>query len=133
MPLLLGPALRAAPRGSVQREQRKAIAIEVVADHESGGELAPFADARALLLADAVPGEAAAGERLLVPAAVGPLPIDQVPHSAQRLRRVRAPGRDQAEQRPGRLRGGALAAAAQLDVHVGGAGLAPPSVGILAL
>src|SRR2546423_10147770 len=49
-----------------QGEQRKAIAIEVVTDHESGGQLAALGDACAALFADAVAREPASGERLLV-------------------------------------------------------------------
>src|SRR5204863_534511 len=62
---------------TAQGEQRKAIAVQVVTDHEAGGELAPFDDAGAVLLADAVAGEAAAGERFLVPGPIGSLPIDE--------------------------------------------------------
>src|SRR5207302_5816676 len=56
---------------TAQRKQRKAISVEVVTDHESGGELATFDDAGAVLFADAVAGEAAAGKRFLVPGPVG--------------------------------------------------------------
>src|SRR6185369_4392409 len=109
----------------------EAIAVQVVADHEARGQLRAFADARAALLAGAVAGESAAGERVLVPGAVGPLLIEQPADTAVRGWTVGAPGSDEPEQRPGRLGGGALAAATGVEVDVRGAGLAPPAVAVL--
>src|SRR5207248_10742277 len=98
-----------------QREQGETVAVEVVADHEAGGELAPLDDAGAVLFADAVTGEAATGERFLVPGSVRSLPIDEDVRPAGCRLAVGAPRRDQAKQRPCRLRRRALAAAACLD------------------
>src|ERR1700737_3097686 len=114
-------------------EQRKTVAVQVVANHEAGSQLPPFVDAGAALFPDAVAGKPAAGERLLVPGAVGPLPLEQEARPAMRRPRIGAPRGDEAEQRPRRLRRRAFAPPARLDVDVGGAGLTPASVGILPL
>src|SRR5207248_9564704 len=78
-------------------------------------------------------GEPAPGERLLVPGAVRPLAVDQPARAAVGTLRGRAAGGDQTEQRPGGLRGRALAASARHRFDIGGARLSPAAVGILPL
>src|SRR6266850_3431961 len=114
-------------------EQRKAITVEMVADHESCRELAALEDAGASLLARPVTWEPAASKGLLFPVAIGKLALEQPAHAAVHTLGVGASGRDQAEQGPGRLRSRAVAAAPGLAVHVRGAGLPPAAVLVLAI
>src|SRR5207249_10235173 len=59
--------------------------------------------------------------------------LERPAHAAVHALGVGAPGRDQTEQGPGRLRSRAFAAAAGLAIHVRGAGLAPAAVRVLAI
>src|SRR5262249_37541225 len=108
-------------------------AVEVVAEHEAARQLAALADPRAVLLADGVAGGAAAGERLLVPAAVAALRVAQVIGRAPRRRRLGAIRGDEREQRPRGLRRRARAAAARARTDVRLAALAEAAVAVLAL
>ena len=75
-------------------------------------------------------GEAGAGELGLVPGAVGQLGLEQViDAAADAAGEKRAPGGDQAERGPGRLRGSRLAGPLQRRVVVAPAGFAPAPEG----
>ena len=127
------------PAVAAQGQQRPAVAIELIVNHKPGGQvpflrgLGPGGLGRVFRrLADAVAGKAGSGKVRLLPAAILLLRRGQISHAAPGSRVVFLPGRQQGQQRPGGLRGGAGADAVQFRVDIGAAAFPPTAIGILA-